>query len=150
LKVDDFMKVRWPVDKKHRDALSETIVYCFRDLLSCKEREDFLLRQNDERLTTTIRVVHRHAEICLDMLKMLFHWESYYPDEVRAAVEDFAHNCEFATLELRGHLPEYTPEAHDEGLSPATEGTIRIVHEHIVACMLSCDAFAQVGFDITL
>jgi hypothetical protein len=40
------------------------------------------------------------------MLKTLLNWESYYPEEVRAAVEDFVPKCEFATLELRKHLPD--------------------------------------------
>ena len=60
---DDLMNVRWPVDKDRRAALSEMIVDCFQGLLSCKRLEDYLLRQNEERLTTTIVVTHRHAKI---------------------------------------------------------------------------------------
>lgn len=148
--LDDLMNVKWPVDEDRRDALYEMIVDCFQDLLSCNRSEDYLLRQADERLTTTIVVIHRYAEICCDMLQTLLNWESYYPEEVRAAVEDFARKCEFATLQLREHLPEHTPEAHAEGLLPATEGTIRREHEHIVASLSSCLAFAQVWFDIRL
>ena len=60
---DDFMNVRSPVDKDRRDALSDMIVDCFQGLLSCDRLEDYLLRQNEERLTTTIVVTHRHAKI---------------------------------------------------------------------------------------
>ena len=147
---DDSMNVRWPVDKDRRDALSEMIVNCFQGLLSCKRLEEYLLRQDDERLTTTIVVIHRHAKICCDMLKMLLGWDSYYPEEVRAAVEDFVPKCEFAMLELRKHLPEWTPEAHAEGLLPATEGTIRREHAVIVDCLSSGVEFARVWFDINL
>jgi hypothetical protein len=98
---DDIMNVKWPVDNERRDTLSEMIVDCFEDFLSCKRLEDCLLRQDDERLTTTIVVIHRHAKSSWDMLKMLLKWESYYPEEVRAAVEDFVPKCEFAMLELR-------------------------------------------------
>jgi hypothetical protein len=147
---DDIMNVKWPVDEDRRDALSEMIVDCFKDFLSCKRLEDYLLRQDDERLTTTIVVIHRHAKSSWDMLKMLSNWESYYPEEVRAAVEDFVHKCEFATLELRKHLPEWTPEAHAEGLLPATEGTIRMEHAVIVDCLSSGVEFARVWFDINL
>ena len=147
---DDLMNVRWPVDKDRRDALSEMIVDCFEGLLSCQRLEEYLLRQDDERLTTMIVVIHRQAKICYDMLKTLLNWESYYPEEVRAAVEDFVRKCDFATLELRKHLPEWTPEAHAEGLLPATEGTIRREHAVIVDGLSSGVEFARVWFDITL
>jgi hypothetical protein len=147
---DDIMNVKWPVDNERRDTLSEMIVDCFEDFLSCKRLEDYLLRQDDERLTTTIVVIHRHAKSSWDMLKLLLNWESYYPEEVRAAVEDFVPKCEFAMLELRKHLPEWTPEAHAEGLLPATEGTIRSEHAVIVDCLSSGVEFARVWFDINL
>jgi hypothetical protein len=70
------MNVKWPVDNERRDTLSEMIVDCFEDFLSCKRLEDCLLRQDDERLTTTIVVIHRHAKSSWDMLKMLLNWES--------------------------------------------------------------------------
>jgi hypothetical protein len=108
--VDDLMKVKLPDNKNRRDALSEMIVACVQDLLSREELEDYLLRQDDERLTTTIEFIHRHAEICRDMLKTLLNWESYYPEELRAAVEDFGLKCELATHQLREHLPEHTPK----------------------------------------
>jgi hypothetical protein len=142
------MNVKWPVDEKRRDTLSEMIVDCFKDFLSCTRLEDYLLRQDDERLTTTIVVIHRHAKSSWDMLKMLLKWESYYPEEMQAAVEDFVPTCEFATLELRKHLPEWTPEAQAEGLSPATKGTIRIEHADICDCLSSGIEFARVWFDI--
>ena len=63
------MNVRWPVDKDRRDALSEMIVDCFQGLLSCKRLEDYLLRQDDERLTSAIVVTDRHAKFCFDMWK---------------------------------------------------------------------------------
>jgi hypothetical protein len=122
----------------------------FQNLLSSSRLGDFLLRQDDERLSVTIAVTRRHAKDCCDMLKMLLSWESHYSEEVLAAVEDFAPKCEFATLELRKHLPEWTPEAHAEGLLPATEGTIRKEHEHSVACLTSCVEFARVWFDVLL
>ena len=65
---DDLVTVKWPDDKDRRDALSEMIVDCVQGLLSCKELEDYLWCQDDERLTTKIVVIHRHAEICRDML----------------------------------------------------------------------------------
>jgi hypothetical protein len=83
------------------------------------------------------------------MIRVLVN-SSLFPEEVRAAVEDFAPKCEFATLELRKHLPEWTPEARAEGLLPATEGAIRRQHEHFVACLTSCVEFARVWFDINL
>jgi hypothetical protein len=144
------MNVKWPVDEDRRDALSEMIVDCFKDFLSCTRLEDYLLRQDDERLTTTIVVIHRHAKSSWDMLKMLMKWESYYPEEVRAAVEDFVPKCEFTSLELRKHLPEWTPEADAKGLLPATEGTIRWEHAVIAVCLSSCVEFARVWFDINL
>jgi hypothetical protein len=147
---DDIMNVRWPVDNERRDTLSEMIVNCFEDCLSCKRSEDYLLRQDDERLTMTIVVIHRHAKSSWDMLKMLLNWESHYPEEVQAAVEDFVSKCEFAMLELRKHLPEWTPEAHVEGLLPATEGTIRREHAVIVDRLTSGVEFARVWFDINL
>ena len=116
------MNVRWPVDEDRRDALSEMIVDCFQGLLSCDRLEDYPLRQDDERLTTTIVVTHRHAKICWDMLMMLFNWESYYPEEVQAAVEDFVPKCEFATLELRKHLPEWTPKHTPKVSCPPLRG----------------------------
>jgi hypothetical protein len=148
--LDDLMKVRWPVKQDRGDTLSEMIVYCFQSVLSCKRSEEYLLRQDDERLTTTIVVIHRHAKFCCDMLKMLLKWESYYPEEMRAAVEDFVPKCELAMLELRKHLPEWTPEAHDEGLLPATEGTIRSEHAAMGDCLTSGVEFARVWFDINL
>jgi len=144
------MNVRWPVDEDRRDALSEMIVDCFEGLLSCERLEEYLLRQDDERLNTTIVVIHRHTKICFDMLNTLLNWERYYPEEVRAAVEDFVRKCEFATLELRKHLPEGTPEARAEGFLPATEGAIRSEHAVIVDCLSSCVEFARVWFDINL
>ena len=107
-------------------------------------------RQDDERLPTTIVVIHRQAKIFYNMLMTLLNWESYYPEEVRAAVEDFAPKCEFATRELREHLPEHTPEAHAEGLLPATEGAIRRAHEDIVDRLSNGVEFARVWFDIDL
>ena len=148
--LDDLMKVKWPVHKDRRDALSEMIDDCLQAIPSCKRLEDHLLRQDDERLTTTIVVINRHAKFCCDMLNMLLNWESYYPEEMRAAVEDFVPKCELAMLELRKHLPEWTPEAHAEGLLPATKGTIRWEHEVIVACLSSGLEFARVWFDIHL
>jgi hypothetical protein len=150
LLVDDSIHVRWPGDEDRRDALSEMIEDCFKDFLACTRLEDYLLRQDDERLATTIVVIHRHAKSSWDMLKMLLKWESYYPEEVRAAVEDFVPQCESASLELRKHLPEWTPEAHAEGLLPATEGTIRWEHAVIVACLTSGLEFARIWFDIHL
>jgi hypothetical protein len=148
--VDDLMKVRWPVHKDRRDALSEMIDDCLQAIPSCKRLEDHLLRQDDERLTTTIVVIHRHAKFCCDMVVTLLNWEAHYPEEVRAAVEDFVPKCELATLELRKHLPEWTPEAHDEGLLPATEGTIRSEHAAMGDCLTSGVEFARVWFDINL
>ena len=148
--ADDLMNVRWPVDENRRDALSEMIDYCLKALLSCTRLEEYLLRQDDERLTTTIDVIHRHAKICCDMLKTLLNWESHYPEEVRAAVEAFGLECEFASLELGEHLPEWTSEAHTERLLPATEGTIRTEHAVIAACLSSCLEFARVWFGIHL
>lgn len=147
---DDSMKVRWPVDQDRRDALSEMIEDCYKGLLSCNRLGEYLWHQDDERLSTTIDVIHRHAKISYDMLKTLVNWESYYPDELQAAVEAFGLECEFAALELREHLPEWTPEAHAEGLLPATEGTIRMEHAVITDCLSSSDEFARVWFDINL
>jgi hypothetical protein len=71
-------------------------------------------------------------------------------EEVRAAVEDFAPECEFATLELRKHLPEWTPEARAEGLLPATEVAIRR-ELAVIVDGLSCGIeFARVWFGINL
>jgi len=147
---DDIMNVKWPVDEDRRDALSEMIEDCYKAFLSCNRLGEYLWRQDDERLTTTIVVIHRHAKSSWDMLKMLLKWESYYPEEVRAAVEDFVPKCEFAMLELRKHLPEWTLGAHAEGLLPATEGTIRSEHAVINNCLSSCLEFARVWFDINL
>jgi hypothetical protein len=147
---DDLINVKWPDDEDLRDALSEMIVDCVRDLLSCKELEDHLLRQDDERLTTTIEVIHRHAESCRDMLKRLLNWASYYPEELRAAVEDFGLKCELAIHQLREHLPEHTPEAHAEGLSPLTQGFIRTALSAVHSSLASCDTLARDWFDITL
>jgi hypothetical protein len=148
--VDDLMKMKWPENMNRRDALFEMIKDCVQGLLSSRQLEDYLLRQNDERLTTAIEVMHRHAVICRDMLKMLSNWNSYYPDELQAAVEDFDLRFEFATVELRAYLPEYTSEAHDEGLSPLIQGLIRTDLSLFHDCLASCDAFAQEWFDITL
>ena len=147
--VDDLMKVKWPENMNRRDALFEMIEDCGQCLLSSRQLEDFLLRQNDESLTTAIEVMHRHAVLCRDMLKMLLTWDSYYPDELQAAVEDFDLRFEFATVELRMYLPEYTSEAHDEGLSPLIQGFIRTHLSQIHDCLASCDAFAREWFDIT-
>ena len=68
---DDSMNVRWPFDDDRRDALSEMLVDCYQGLLSCKRLEEYLLRQDDERLITTIVVTARHAKISRDMLKTL-------------------------------------------------------------------------------
>lgn len=108
---EDSMNVRWPVDEDRRDALSEMIVDCYQGLLSCNRLVEYLLRQDDERLTTTIVVTNRRAEICYDMWKTLLDWDSYYLEEVWAAVKDFVPKCEFANLELRKHLPEWTPRS---------------------------------------
>lgn len=148
--VDDLMKVKWPENMNRRDALFEMIKVCVQGLLSSRGLEDYLWRQDDERLSTTIDVIHGHAKISYDMLKTLVNWESYYPDELQAAVEAFGLECEFAALELREHLPEWTPEAHAEGLLPATEGTIRMEHAVITDCLSSSVEFARVWFDINL
>jgi len=84
------------------------------------------------------------------MWKTLLNWDSSYPEEVRAAVEDFVPKCELATLELQKYLPDLTPGAHAEGLLPATEGTIRREHAVITDCLSSCLEFARVWFDINL
>jgi hypothetical protein len=147
---DDIMNVKWPVDEDRRDALSTTIEDCYKGLLSCNRLGEYLWRQDDERLTRTIVVTERHAKFCFDMWKTLLDWDSYYPEEVQAAVEDFVPKCELATLELRMYLPELTPGARTEGLLPATEGTIRREHAVINDCLNSCLEFARVWFDINL
>jgi hypothetical protein len=147
---DDIMNVKWPVAEDRRDALSEMIVDCYKAFLSCSRLGEYLWRQDDERLTRAIVVTDRHAKFCFDMWKTLLNWDSHYPEEVRAAVEDFVPKCELATLELEKYLPEWTLGAHAEGLLPATEGTIRSEHAVINNCLSSCLEFARVWFDINL
>jgi hypothetical protein len=147
--VDDLMKVKWPQGMNRKDALFEMIKDSVQGLLSSRQLEDFFLRLNDESLTTAIEVMHRHAVLCRDMLKMLSNWNSYNPDEFQAAVEDFDLRFEFATVELRTYLPEYTSEAHDEGLSPLFHDLIRRHLSLIHDCVASCDALAREWFDIT-
>jgi hypothetical protein len=144
------MNVKWPVEEDRRDALSAMIEDCYKGFLSCNRLEEYLWRQDDVRLTRAIVVTDRHAKFCFDMWKTLLNWDSYYPEEVRAAVEDFVPKCELATLELRKYLPEWTPGAHAEGLLPAIEGTIRSEHAAINNCLSSCLDFARVWFDINL
>jgi hypothetical protein len=147
---DEFINVRWPADNDRRDTLSEMLDGCFRGHLSCDRLADCLLRQDDERLSTIIVVLHRQAKISLDMLKTLWDWDSHYPEEMRAAVEGFVRNIEFATLELRKQLPECTPEAHAEGRLPATEVAIRRELAVIVDGLSSGIEFARVWFGINL
>ena len=87
--MDDSMNMKWPTDRDRGDELFEMTLRCRQALRACEKLGVYLVRQNDERLATVVKGYSRHVKICRHMEKMLMNQESYHPDELRAAMEDF-------------------------------------------------------------